>query len=361
MPKCIYTIFVSLCIALCWYKPAMGQTGITVSGVGGYLWAHHGEVDNLKAHIYGATVGFKHKYHSHKHWHRIFNGPSWGINVYAVYLGKPDILGSVIGILPYIEFPLHKRNRWEFSLRGSSGIGYITRPFDLRTNVANRTIGSNLNGHMGLHGVLNFNMGSFTELNIKAGLTHFSNGNFMMPNLGINLPDVHIGFTRYLWRTKPVEPEPDNLDTSKYEWVASVSLARKQTDYIVVHNVTAVIAGIKYLRALSLKNKLGAGLDMYYDPGNFYVDARTNPNPSKSFGNALEIGIKASHELRMGPVMLITDLGAYLYNKNAVKGRIYERIGFGYQLNKQLTIYTALKAHFARADYFEWGISYRLK
>ena len=360
MPKCIYTILISLGI-VCWYTPVAAQPSVTVSGVGGYLWAHHGEVDNLKAHIYGTSIGFKHKYHNHKHWHRIFNGPAWGVNIYAVYLGKPNILGSVIGVLPYIEFPLHKKRRWDFSIHAASGIGYITQPFDLKTNITNRTIGSHFNGSMALHGVFNFRISTFTELNIKAGLTHFSNGNFKMPNLGINLPDVHIGFTQYLWKTKMREPEPDNLDTSKYEYIATIAFARKQTDYIVVNNVTVAIAGIKYMRALSLKNKLGAGLDIYYDPGNFYVDARTNPNIQKNPGKALEIGIKASHELRMGPLVLVTDLGAYAYNKNKVKGRIYERVAFGYQVHPQFWLYTALKAHFARADYFEWGINYRLK
>jgi hypothetical protein len=338
----------------------MERWGITTSVLGGYVWAHTGEVDNLKAHVYGGTIGFRFQTANRRQWHRIYNHPAWGIDFLYLNYGTPNILGATYGVLPFMEFPFFRVHSLRFNLKVSTGLGYITQPFDLHTNVSNNTIGSHINGHLGLHGIINIPLTKNNELQLSGGLTHFSNGNFKMPNLGVNTPEIKIGYTRYFGSTTVNNPLPNSTDTGLNTYSLSLAIARKYTDYIFPHKVLAGIAQFKYLRRLSTKSKLGGGLDVFYDEGNFYADNRTGIAQKGSPAQALEVGLKAAHELNIGNLVFVSDIGAYLYNKNKVKGTIYQRLGLRYQISSNTGIYTALKVHFARADYFEWGLTYRL-
>lgn len=351
--------------ALLFVSTAVAQNtekwGFAYKAIGGYVWAHKGEVDNLKAHIYGGSLEFRYRTANNKQWHRIYNRPAWGVKLYYAYLGKPNILGSVIGILPYAELPVIKKQKWEINFRAASGMGYITQPFNVTENTPNRTIGSHLNGNMSLHGVLNIFLSEKTELNLIGGVTHFSNGNFKMPNLGVNLPDIGIGLSHYLGKREIETPQPDNFDTSKHEVTLALISGRKNTDHIFSYFVFPVSLQTKYLHRMSLRSKLGGGLDITYDEGNFYVDNRTGTAGKGAINQAMELGLKIAHELKVNRVSFVSDIGFYLYNKNYVKGPIYQRLGFRYEASPTLSAYCTLKAHFARADYFEWGIGYTIR
>lgn len=335
--------------------------GVSYYATGGYVWAHKGPVYNIKAHVYGGRVAFRYKTAGRQQWQRIFNNPAWGVQYLYLYFGNPNILGSVHALVPYMEFPLAKIKRWDLSLAAATGLGYITKPFNLENNTTNHTIGSHLNGHMGLHLSVNCRISENTELNLMGGISHFSNGNFKMPNLGVNIPDGNIGLTHYWGRREVKQIRPDDIDSSKDEYRISAAFAQKYTDYIFPHKVTVGIMQFKYLRAVSLKNKLGGGFDFAYDPGNRYIDNKTGAAKKNTFEGNFEAGIKISHELHGKRLGLITDVGVYLYNKNYVKGLIYQKVGLLCNISRHFDVYTALKVHFARADYFEWGINYKIR
>ena len=51
-------------------------------------------------------------------------------------------------------------------------------------------------------------------------------------------------------------------------------------------------------------------------------------------------------------------LGAYVKNKLMPNDPIYNRIGLRYLFRNRIQAHFVLKAHYARADYFELGIGY---
>lgn len=335
--------------------------GIGYKAVGGYLWAHKGNVDNLSAHTYGGSIEFRYRTANKKQWHRIYNRPIWGVRLYYSYLGNPNILGAAYGILPYAELPIIRKKYWEINFRGTAGLGYITNPFNLETNTINRTIGSHFNGNISVHSSLNIFLSKNLELNLVGGLTHFSNGNFRMPNLGINLPDISVGFSHYFGKNEVEEVKPDNFFTEKDEYYFTFALGRKNTDYIFSHYVIPFSLQFKYLRRLSPTSQLGGGVDYFYDEGNFFIDNKTGNSQEKGFAKATELALKISHEAKLNFITFMTDWGVYLYNQNHVKGLFYNRIGLRFQLMPEISVHTALKSHFARADYFEWGINYHIR
>jgi len=166
-----------------WYAPIHPFTG--------FVWAHTPKINNLKASIYGSSIDFRFKTATYKQWHRLYQQPTWGVRFYYAYLGSPNIVGAAYGILPYIELPVIKKNKWAWSIRGSTGLGYITKPFNAVDNPTNATVGSAINANMGAHGVLSVFLNPHTEITLMGGITHFSNGNTKLPNWGLTYPMPH--------------------------------------------------------------------------------------------------------------------------------------------------------------------------
>lgn len=337
------------------------QQGISYKAIGGYAWAHSGKVSNLSAHIYGFKVGYRVKTANRRQWHRAFKKPIWGLDYMYLNYGKPNILGASHSFLSYINFPFIKYKKINTYIKLTSGLGYITRPFNLNTNISNWTIGSNLNINLGLEGELVYPISKKTELLLGAGLTHFSNGNFSKPNLGINTPVVSVGLTHYINDKKITTPEPDNLDTSKNNYSFSLAFGHKNADYIFPKRITVPIFQFKYLRSLTPKNKLGGGIDYFYDREFFYKNNRDKNISEATISDASELGIKISHELQWHIFSLITDLGYYIFNKNDIKGNFYQRIGVNFNFTENISAYSALKFHIRSADYFEVGLNYHIR
>lgn len=334
--------------------------GIAYKGMGGYVWAHTGQVTNLKAHVYGYSIGFRYKTANNKQWQRILNSPAWGVDYLYMNYGKPDILGSVHAVLPYMDFPMFRYKKWTLYLKTSVGLGYITKPFDANTNITNRTIGSHINAHMGLYWDFSYGINRNTDFLISGGITHFSNGNFNMPNLGVNTPNFSIGFTHYWGKKEITNPLPDDLDTSKHEYRFTIAAGKKNADYIFPKTIIPINIQFKYLYALSLKNKIGGGIDYFYDREYYYLNNRDKDYKKTPLDEASELGIKISHELQGKRMGLLSDLGFYLFNKNSFKSSFYQRLGFSYKVNREISVFTALKFYINSADYFEFGVNYSI-
>lgn len=333
--------------------------GISANTFGGFLWAHTPEVSNLKAHIYGSSLDFRVMTANRKVWHREYNRPAWGVRLYYAYLGKPNIAGSALAVLPYIDLPVISKYSWRWSLRGTSGLGYITQPFDVTGNTINRTIASHLNVNMSLHGVINKFLTPELELVLTGGLTHFSNGNFKQPNLGINLFDASIGLTYYAGKKQVTAVDEKPFNKNNKEWLFAVFAGNKSTGYLFPRQVTPVSFQTKLLYNVTSKSKLGGGIDIFYDVGNFYA-ANSREKVKHGFANALEVGTKISYELKISRLSFITDVGIYAYNRNEVKRFIYQQIGFRWRATQQISLYSLLKAHFDSADFISVGVGYIL-
>ncbi len=351
---------ISICIAtLCLLIASKGiaQTSTQKLGVGihpftGFVWAHKKEIDNLKAPIYGSSIDIRVKTANRKYWHRKFHQPFWGVRLYYAYLGNPDITGSVYGILPYIELPVIKKQKWQWNLRGSTGLGYVTKPFNSTNNPKNGTVGSFVNANMGAHGVISIFLTNQTELTLMGGITHFSNGNIKLPNLGLNLPDATIGLAHYIKNTHVERTEPKKFEDSKHEYSLIALGGSKNINHLFSTRVIPVSIQLRYGYSVSSTSKLGGGVDFFYDEGNLFSEQRKE---REGFANAFETGIKASYELKISRLSFMCDLGAYVYNKNKSKRAIYQQVGLKWQASENIFLYSILKAHFDSADYFGFG------
>jgi hypothetical protein len=109
-------------------------------------------------------------------------------------MGNPSLNGSALAWHINIEANLKQRQHFHSAVRIGSGIGYLSKPYDLNTNKMNKAIGSHFNGNMQLMYKAYFDLTPKSALVLGLGVTHYSNGNFRRPNLGINMAHLSVGY-----------------------------------------------------------------------------------------------------------------------------------------------------------------------
>ena len=77
-----------------------------------------------------------------------------------------------------------------------------------------------------------------------------------------------------------------------------------------------------------------------------------------SQSDIFQAGIYAGYVLPFDRLHFVFGLGGYIKNKLMPNDPIYNRIGLRYLFRNRIQAHFVLKAHYARADYFELGIGY---
>jgi hypothetical protein len=329
----------------------------------GYVMPHHENMQHLTAgHFAAYEINFNVQKHGEKKWHALYKYPVIGGAIWYADLANPDLLGKAVAIYPYMNFHLIHGKCFYLNYRFGVGLGYISKPFDYIDNYKDIAIGSHFNATFNMFYELKWIVKKKISLTSGFGITHFSNGSFKTPNLGINIPTVFAGIAYYL-------PYSENViaDTSwrkKKEKGSSLRLlfagGMKQMYPAKGDTYGVFMISLNYAKALSHKRELVAGMDVFLD----YSDKRAIKRkgiPLKNDLGILKPGLYAGHNFIFSRLHLLMQMGYYLYAKDKSDGMIYSRFGFEYDLNRSLYARLALKTHFAKADFVEWGIGYRFQ
>jgi hypothetical protein len=333
-----------------------GQQHIHVSTFPGFLIPHRSYIPHLAAHTLGMEAAIRFQGTGNLYRDSLLKGLDWGLALYANFLGNQGVSGSVFAINPFFQSKLFAIKSSTLFLRIGTGVGYFTQVFDPLTNPANRAMSNRLNGMMQFALLHHIPLSSSFEFHYGLGLSHFSNGNYSRPNLGINTPQFNIG----LARATGIERIATNnmLETKNYwEWrishgVKKASVADPTQRSVQTLGITKGI-GASPIRFWRL------GADMFYDRMNPYVLFEPRSKKEYAFSDALELGLRAGFEYNFGGVLVFFDLGYYLYKPEGVgKLPYYSCVGIHYSL-KDFGIGPRLKTHAANADYIDWGAFYR--
>ena len=328
----------------------------------GYLMAHRSVMQHLvQGHVSGFEINLEKQVIGTRDFERLFARTNWGLGLTFLDLGNKEQLGSAITPFTYLNFPLLKKSN-ALTLRLGAGPGFITKPFDNIENHKNIAIGSvlNINANITLEG--KFEVNNFT---FGGGLTfnHFSNGSFTVPNLGINIPSLNLSVA-YLINKKHSEGSP-NFDlppikkdtTWKLDIIATTGIKE-----VYPINDNKYVVGNLYLWASKMfgyKSGFVGGLDFMFNPSirKTYQDAVENP--SNIGVSVFRPGAIAGYQFRYNKLELSIHLGAYLWSVYNAQGPMYHRIGGRYAYKNGLMWNFSLKTHYAKADYFEFGLGYR--
>lgn len=270
-------------------------------------------------------------------------------------IGRPQ---SIYGFME-IPFSIKGINRKvSFGYFTQLGVGFNLRPYDSIANPSNKYIGSKVNGYVNIGLNTTVNISSRIDFLASLGLKHYSNGSARKPNAGINIFPLNLSLRYKLGEIYSTPSSPPEIPEKKLETFWNLALYTGVKNY-EIGDPTYFRGGIgiNYLLEPSYKYRLGIGLDLFWAQG---MGLRF-PGQNFSFQDQTSLAVVGSWEWRLTERIYIPiGLGAYLY-RNELNQEItwfYERIGARYCFSNNLFVGMQIKAHKAKADFFEFTFGY---
>jgi hypothetical protein len=337
------------------------NSAININGHYGYLWAHREKIENLvTGHTSGFQISFQRQTDGSKWWQVVHGYPQTGFSYIYLNLANDELLGDANALVSYINVPFVKKNNFLFSLRIAAGLGYISKRWQRTEHYQNLAVGSHINAAIQFIGETRYRISDKIFLNLNYGITHFSNGAFHVPNLGINNISLNGGITyqfsepeKYL---TPDLPEPDRrwqLDVLYGTGVKeNYPPAGKQ---FFAHTISA-----SFLKPFTYTSQACLGMDIFYDLSLQRII--TNANDKNDLRKQIfRSGIHFGYEMLVNKFTLLFHMGGYVRDEVKLDGSVYHRVGLKYAFNKKLFANLSLKTHYFRADFVELGAGWKFK
>ena len=329
----------------------------------GFVISHHKYMTHLTtSHFPAFEFNIGKQTNSEKTWQSLYDNPIIGVSYWYADLKNPNVLGSAHALYPYLNFHIYKKKSFIINYRFGIGIAYLTKKFDRFDNYKNIAIGSHLNASINMCYEFKWQMFKKIFFSASIGITHFSNGAIKLPNPGINIPSLSLGLAYPISvnsKNNLKQNEKNSYDfVKKTQIISVISGSIKEIYPTCGDKYGAFSLSTFYLKPLSFKRKIGAGIDLFWDFSNIRTLKRKNIEINHSF-EAIRFGFFVGHQFDFSKLSFITHLGCYAYAKDKSDGLVYSRIGLRYNLNKKLLLNLTLKTHFAKADFLECGFGYR--
>mgnify|MGYP000872886364 CR=1 FL=1 len=334
----------------------------------GFIYAQHLELELFNAHFPAFEVNIQQQTYGKRQWERDYNYPIIGVTLFHSPMGDHPVLGHAWAAMPFINFPLIRKNHFSAGFRLGLGIGYLTKKFDRLTNYKNLAIGSHFNAAVNLMGEARYDINDAWTISGGISLQHFSNGSLKLPNYGVNLPLTHLGVAYRPFRQNPNITTRFIAPTQPFSVIVRNWFEVNLGIYAAYKNMTAVY-GKNYLVShgflnafyqVSPKSKFGIGFDLSYDPSHITKLESSGDTVTNTL-NILRPGINGGYELVMSKLGFIFNLGYYLGGQERSNGPLYQKISVRYGFGKDFFATVMLKVHWGRADYIGWGVGYRFK
>jgi hypothetical protein len=290
-----------------------------------------------------------------KPWEQLYGYPRYGLGYYWGTLGNKKVLGLPMGIYSFFDIPLVRKSRFSLNNQLALGLSFGFHTYDPVENPLNLAIGSNINVFF----YYNINTGIWItdrlRLNQGANFTHFSNGAVKMPNTGFYILNYYAGLQWVIDKEIPAyiyHILPPFRGNNQFFFLLASGI--KQVEYKQEYYPMATLSA-GYYRQIGRINKLGGGIDLFYDASL----ERNNPE-GLPFHWLLRQGFFVGHELLIDNFSLVVQQGMYGYRKMNLHQKYYSRLGIKYHFKPGLFLSISLKAHWGKADYIEWGMGYLL-
>lgn len=324
----------------------------------GFLAAHHEDMQAMGSHVLGLEASREWRIDKDGALSKNQKQPFAGVGVNHIRLFN-DINGNVSSLFGYYDAGFYGDEKLSLRFRLTTGVGMLSRQWDVYTNPRNRAIGSRFNGMMQAAVYVQTPVTSRKQIQLGLSLIHYSNANFGQPNLGINMPCLFLSMKQSDGTDHYYRPRyPDFFN--KVEWQPAFRLGKRQMSMDDPRNIVNYLAELRML--YPHKNKpyrlWTAAVTGFYD--RTYVYTKFQPLPSSPLNKIAELSFSLGHEYRVGRVGMVTDLGFYLYRPDDTKRMYYQALGVKYYASNRITAMVRLRTHLSMADYMEWGLSYRI-
>jgi len=331
------------------------------------LDTHYGvilpEYSNLHYLINEPATGYSLSYISQtqgtNYWERLYAYPSFGVSAFYSGLGNDSINGKELALYPFMRLRIAGNDKLNLYNQFGLGFSYVSRKFDLQNNYLNITTGSHVNLHFGMR--IGTEIRIVPKLAFTTGLSfdHFSNGNSMEPNLGLNVFAAFAGLSYSIGKTeaKLIPELPEHAKKNRPE--LSFRLGGKRARALVADYFRTASLSLEYIRSSFRMVHFGIGADLFYDASTQAEMEAALAGPYIPIYD-FQSGIHISQSLIYNRFSFTLQEGVYVGLKYRVKNRpIYTRGMLRYRITDKLAFSFAMKSHLHVLDFPEIGFGYR--
>jgi hypothetical protein len=239
-------------------------------------------------------------------------------------------------------------------MKPALGLGFVQKPYDQATNPKQTAIGSHFNINFLLRFEKTFQLGK-GGINLGLGISHYSNGSFQQPNLGLNYAHVYLGKR---FQLKECEVISDTIPViailpyspRRFEFDFNLGLiGLKQHATTIPDKYLLANASSYYIRQFSNVHSWSNGLDLFY---NGALHEREN--------KPVQVGISSTYIMNFGDFKTGLGLGAYVMGRPEISRGFYSTVLVKYYVNHRWYLKFNIKTHRAIADFFTFGFGYSL-
>lgn len=292
----------------------------------------------------------------------LYRYPTLGVGFNSALKNYQEI-GRPQAIYGFMEIPFSVKGlqrKFSFGYFSQLGVGFNLTPYDSLANPINQYIGSQVNAYIHLGLSSTFRLSDRSDLMATFGLKHYSNGSTKKPNSGINLFPLNVSMRIKLGELYPTPLNAPTIPEKGLRTFWNFALYTGMKNYEI--GDPAYFRGgigVNYLVEPVYKYRLGVGLDFFWAQG---MELRI-PGEAYSFRDQTSLAVVGSWEWQLTERLYVPiGLGVYLYRNelNQELTWFYERIGVRYRMGDHLFAGLQIKAHKAKADFFEFTVGYTL-
>lgn len=304
------------------------------------------------------------------HWtNKYYNGVSYGVGAYAAYIGTPSIMGTPFAVFGFINFPQCKLSgNTTLLTEGSLGITFDSNYYHATKNPKNDAIGSPfsvyVNVGVGFETIISRNV----DLLYGIDYTHFSNGRLTVPNYGLNMLGLNLGFKYHYNKSKELK---NGIKIERFKKIESSKAPKNIVQRInILTSFGSVQNGfnespnkkptkeryytfssyLEYQLNFNVKHGIDTGMDLFYDGSLEHLFPKSE--------DRYLYGYHLGYNYTFGKMLLKLDFGGYL-GPNGSKGKesLWTRAALQYQLLDWFKLHLGLKTKQGfTADWAEFGI-----
>ncbi len=328
----------------------------------GNVLPHHGSIAySLENPINGIEILLTTDTYGRSAWDKFYRYPRLGLGYDYSTLGNADVYGSAHALFGFLDVPiLRKTSGFNIFYQFTVGLSYLTKHFNIEENPLNQAISSGLNVYGDIKFTARYIFHSGGEISAGFGLTHYSNGKMGTPNLGLNSFNLALGYARTV-RSAKYTSNHSELFPQVSPWQVDMlfSAGMKADDKASESRYLISTVVADYIYNPGPKYAFGGGVDFFYDQS-LGPNVADDEFESYTQADLLQAGLHGGVYARYGRFLVTGHVGTYVLAKYYKYARVYSRIGCRYSFNSRFFFNISLKAHYAIADYVEWGIGYRI-
>lgn len=283
-------------------------------------------------------------------WNHTKRLPQWGFGLSATHSGSKYV-GAIVCLYPFVKIPLYTIGSLQSDLRFGFGIGWVEKPYDKESNPEDLLLSQKFNTHANVQWQNEFRLSSRHFINTAVTFYHCSNAKTSLPNLGINIPSLSVGY-RYAFNGETKKPVYVNDTLNKkvfYKVFLTGGVKQMQvpdSSYYFVKVLTGEVS-----KQLGYSSIVSLGTFITHDAS---VKTDTLVRHLGSIKTS-QVALYGSYEYNFGRITIPVQFGVFLYNGNS---NLLEAVGVRYKLTDKWMAELLLKAHGHKADLMHAGIGY---